>query len=214
MSQIKEEKKTDKGKRKTVFESFDMIKKQLDPNRDRNHAITEQIDAIRAEQIQRARLKKEHRKLRLTEKHKVISWHCIKTFNIRPRSTWKQIWDIAILLLVVFSSVQIPLLLAFPDMTPLDQALQITLDAIFIVDFGFCFKTGKCWLWLLWCAVIAVIAFVFLGLGNELLNDCFFFLSVPFFVSISIARFYSTRQRSGIGPRQNPFPLFKIMVCH
>lgn len=163
MSQIRQEKKTDKGKRKTVFESFDMIKK-VDPNRDRNHAITEQIDAIRAEQIQRARLKEKHLKIRLTEKHKIISWNCIKTFNIRPRSTWKQIWDIAILLLVVFSSVQIPLLLAFPDMPPLDQALQITLDAIFIVDFGFCFKTGKCWLLLLLCCNHCVL----LGLGNDL----------------------------------------------
>jgi hypothetical protein len=113
--------------------------------KDRSHAITDMIDSIRAEQIQRLGSRKQEKRKQEEEQHKprkFISVQCLKTYNIHPKSSWKQIWDIAILLLVVFSSIQIPLTLAFPDMIPLEQVAQITIDVIFIVDFGFCFRTG------------------------------------------------------------------------
>ena len=66
----------------------------------------------------------------------------LKTFTVHPKRVWKQVWDIVILLFVVFSSIQIPMLLAFPDMEPLADWVQIALDVIFILDFGLCFRTG------------------------------------------------------------------------
>jgi len=111
---------------------------------DRSHRITEQIDAIRAEQIQRLNAKEEKKKEILDDKKKksLCSISMLKKIVIHPKSVWKQVWDITILLLVVFSSVQIPLLLAFPDMKPLEQVMQVSIDVIFIIDFGFCFRTG------------------------------------------------------------------------
>lgn len=116
------------------------------PAGDRSHRITEQIDQIRAEQIQILAQKADKKRRLAVERHEVkkslFTWAGIKTIVIHPKSTWKQVWDIAILLLVVFSSVQIPLLLAFPDMPPLQQFVQITFDVIFLIDFAFCFRTG------------------------------------------------------------------------
>ena len=66
----------------------------------------------------------------------------LKSFTIHPKAIWKQVWDVMILLFVIFSSVQIPLLLAFPDIEPLAPAIQVTLDILFIIDFGMCFRTG------------------------------------------------------------------------
>ena len=160
VSKIKEDKKKEKenkqngkkkSKRKTVLEMGKQIGKSFiteneekskgNHHKDRNHCITEQIDAIRQEQIARLHSKKLERKIRDEEKHKIVTWNCIKKYTVNPKSNWKKMWDIAILMLVVFSSIQIPLLLAFPDMQPLENIVQISIDVIFIVDFGFCFRS-------------------------------------------------------------------------
>ena len=109
---------------------------------DRRHRITMQIDGIRQEQLQRLHerdVAKEEKNKILTESAKL--WKKLRTFTIHPQRTWKQIWDIFILLLVVFSAVHIPLLLAFPDLPDIG-AYQITIDVLFIIDFFLCFRTG------------------------------------------------------------------------
>ena len=109
---------------------------------DRRHRITMQIDGIRQEQLQRLSEREAERKLAESAdsgSRKLIER--LKTFTIHPQRTWKQIWDIFILLLVVFSAVHIPLLLAFPDLPDIG-AYQITIDVLFIIDFFLCFRTG------------------------------------------------------------------------
>ena len=109
---------------------------------DRRHRITMQIDGIRQQQLQRLHARDVERE----ESNKIKSdsaklWKVIRTFTIHPNRKWKQFWDVCILLLVVFSAVHIPLLLAFPDLPDIG-VWQIIVDVLFIVDFFLCFRTG------------------------------------------------------------------------
>lgn len=84
------------------------------PVHDRRLRITAQIDAIRAEQVERLYKKDMERK---KSDHAVVkNRSMLPKITIHPKSTWKQVWDIMILLLVVFSACYIPLMLAFPNM--------------------------------------------------------------------------------------------------
>lgn len=110
---------------------------------DRRHRITMQIDGIRQEQLQRLSKREEAERKKADDDvpgtRKLLER--IKTFTIHPQRTWKKVWDIFILLLVVFSAVHIPLLLAFPDLPDIGP-YQITIDVLFIIDFFLCFRTG------------------------------------------------------------------------
>jgi hypothetical protein len=121
-------------KRKTLAQ------RKKEPVVDRRHRITAHIDEIRAEQSERLYQKEKHKKL-LAMRLKNPGLFVL-SFTIHPKSTWKQIWDISILLLVVFSAVYIPLTLAFPDMQELSGPLQASFDFLFLIDFAMCFRTG------------------------------------------------------------------------
>ena len=142
------EKRLKKTSNKTITPNpFQQKVKGTATSEDRSHRITEEIDNIRKDQIKRLN-DKDRQKLdqELTEiKHASIFHqiaHTVRTFTIHPKAVGKQMWDVMILLFVIFSSVQIPLLLAFPDIDPLSPAVQVTLDVLFIIDFGMCFRTG------------------------------------------------------------------------
>ena len=107
---------------------------------DRRHNITAQIDAIRAEQADRLHEKQKQKKINDDSIGNPKSF--LLSFTIQPKATWKQIWDIALLILVIFSAIYIPLQLALPDMGGIPNVLQVIFDFTFLVDFGFCFRTG------------------------------------------------------------------------
>ena len=109
---------------------------------DRRHRITMQLDGIRQEQLQRLHERAAEKK----KSERIISrslkfYEKIRSIVIHPNRKWKQVWDIAILILVVFSAVHIPLLLAFPDL-PDVGVWQVIIDVLFILDFFLCFRTG------------------------------------------------------------------------
>lgn len=108
------------------------------PKFDRRHHITAQIDAIRAEQADKLYAKEQARKKKLELGVLAVA----RTFTINPKSTWKQTWDIGILMLVIFSAVYIPVVLALPDMTGVPSVLQASFDFAFLLDFFMCFRTG------------------------------------------------------------------------
>ena len=54
---------------------------------------------------------------------------------------WKRIWNVFILLLVMYTVVIIPLNFAFPDL-PESPALDYTIDVLFIFDVCFTFRTA------------------------------------------------------------------------
>ena len=133
VEEIQNEKKHGKKSRKKRVSSIEKLASAsgaITEQRDRSHRITEAIDAIRHESIERLHAKKHAKRKKDAEEsatntsHTTTWWNICKTITIHPKSTWKQTWDVCILLLVVFSSVQIPLLLAFPDMTPLDTYVR------------------------------------------------------------------------------------------
>ena len=67
---------------------------------------------------------------------------------IRPDTNLKQIWDVAILCLLLYSSFQVPYSLAFgdssesPDQLSLAYLLDIVMDVVFMVDVAMCFVTA------------------------------------------------------------------------
>ena len=108
---------------------------------DRRHRITAQIDSIRQEQVTRLAEKAAEKRRIQDNAIKKCSYSRIRKMSIHPKSTWKQLWDLMILSFVLFSSAQIPLLLAFPDMPEIGP-IQYVIDALFIADFFMCFRTG------------------------------------------------------------------------
>ena len=109
------------------------------PKFDRRHHITAQIDAIRAEQADKLYAKEQARKKKLAN---IGVLDVARTFTINPKSSWKQTWDLGILVLVIFSAVYIPVVLALPDMTGVPAVLQASFDFAFLLDFFMCFRTG------------------------------------------------------------------------
>ena len=110
------------------------------PVTDRRNRITAQIDEIRAEQAERL-----HQK----ELQKQISRSMISNpsryifhMTVHPKNTYKQIWDLFIIVLVIFSAIYIPMTLAFPNMQGINYWLQSTFDFLFLIDFAMCFRTG------------------------------------------------------------------------
>jgi hypothetical protein len=54
---------------------------------------------------------------------------------INPVSVWKTVWNIAILLLILFMGVTVPYRIPFEDQTPEEWVnLDIVIDSIFILD--------------------------------------------------------------------------------
>jgi hypothetical protein len=109
------------------------------PKFDRRHHITAQIDAIRAEQADKLYAKEQARKKKLAN---IGVLDVARTFTINPKSSWKQTWDLGILMLVIFSAVYIPVVLALPDMIGVPAVLQASFDFAFLLDFFMCFRTG------------------------------------------------------------------------
>ena len=101
-----------------------------------------QIDGIRQEQLQRLHQRDvEKAKADMLLSKSAEMWKKLRSFTIHPQRRWKQVWDISILILVVFSAVHIPLLLAFPDLKDVG-VWQVIIDVLFILDFFLCFRTG------------------------------------------------------------------------
>tara|TARA_A100001015_G_scaffold110070_1_gene122148 strand:+ start:2089 stop:4314 length:2226 start_codon:yes stop_codon:yes gene_type:complete len=108
---------------------------------DRTHTITANIDKIRIEQARKIKHKKDiarEQQLDLLYLSRIPLWR--KT--IHPRNPIKETWDILCLFLVMFSAVEIPLLLAFPDQQGLETTAVAIIDWIFIFDVFLCFRTG------------------------------------------------------------------------
>ena len=121
-------------------------KSRLVSQDDRTYRINEEIDNIRRMQNKLLSMKEKTKNRQVLHiAHRSFFANLLfyfKTFTIHPKARWKQGWDAMILLFVIFSSVQIPLLLAFPDINPLSPTVQAALDILFIIDFGMCFRTG------------------------------------------------------------------------
>jgi len=62
-------------------------------------------------------------------------------FLFSDTDQWKQIWNIFIMLLVMYTIVIIPLNFAFPDL-PESAAIDYTIDVLFILDVIFTFRTA------------------------------------------------------------------------
>jgi hyperpolarization activated cyclic nucleotide-gated potassium channel 2 len=108
---------------------------------DRTHTITANIDKIRIEQAKQIKHKKDRaREKQLDQLY--LSRIPLYRRTINPRNPMKETWDILCLFLVMFSAVEIPLLLAFPDQNGLSATATAIIDWIFIVDVVFCFRTG------------------------------------------------------------------------
>jgi hypothetical protein len=99
---------------------------------DRRLRITAQIDEIRAEQADKLYKKEMERK---KSERVLANPREILQFIIHPKSTWKQVWDIMILGLVVFSACYIPMTLAFPDMQVRDSNSSLSFLYLFVFFF-------------------------------------------------------------------------------
>lgn len=109
--------------------------------RDRTHRITDEIDKIRIMQAHKIKETSDNRKH--TEKTALVKAKTVWYRRpIHPRTPAKELWDVMCIVLVLFSSVEIPLALAFPYMEPMGAVLEAMIDVIFIVDVVLCFRTG------------------------------------------------------------------------
>jgi len=68
-----------------------------------------------------------------------MQWAIGRFGIIEPQSTWKQLWDWVILLLVVYNSIKIPLDISFQPGDALDD-FDYTVDALFFLDMVLSFR--------------------------------------------------------------------------
>ena len=80
---------------------------------------------------------------------KTTAQQLVDELNERPKDwslfsdndTWKSVWNIFILFLVMYTVIIIPLNFAFPDL-PEDPGLDYTIDVLFVMDVVFTFRTA------------------------------------------------------------------------
>ena len=67
----------------------------------------------------------------------------LPTCVIHPQALWKTIWNVAMLLLIVFLAVTVPYRIAFEDVTPIEWLYVDTfIDFFFIIDMSLNFFTA------------------------------------------------------------------------
>ena len=109
--------------------------------------LSNQIEEMRSEQLQRKKVREKLKRSRTRRNLEIESLKDhTKLYNvthtvIHPEWASKRIWDYVVLLLVFYTSIQIPMLLAFPDLVEYNF-ISYTVDGIFIIDFFLCFRTA------------------------------------------------------------------------
>ena len=92
--------------------------------------------------IRSERGRKKHRKFIASEESGIL----VRPKNARclfsEDDTFKKIWTVCILLLVVFTSVLIPIQFGFPEGVEDSPPLDYTIDVLFIMDLVICFRTA------------------------------------------------------------------------
>jgi len=109
--------------------------------RDRTHSLTEKIDEIRIQQAGKMKEKIDAQKEKEAKDLKRAKRKWYKA-PINPRHPAKETWDLVCVCLVLFSAVEIPLSLAFPQEPGLEKTIEVLIDWIFILDVCLCFRTG------------------------------------------------------------------------
>lgn len=109
--------------------------------------LNKQIDDMRTEHLRRkaSRLKMKRSRTRRNLEIENLKGHTIiyeLTHSvIHPTWATKRIWDYIVLLVMLYVSIQIPMLLAFPDLVEYTW-VSYSVDGIFIIDFFLCFRTA------------------------------------------------------------------------